>query len=222
MIFAAGFGTRLANLVKDEPKPLIKVGNTTLLDHALDVTREAGITNIVVNAHYLSHRIVDHLASSSTAKVIIEEPDILDTGGGLLNALPHLGTDPVFTLNSDNYWFGQNPLTMLADYWNEQEMDALLILGARKNTFGYQGRGDFVIDSGGNLTRRSNQDIGLVYLGAQLISPSVISSEFGRVFSLNAIWDRLIHNKRIKGLIYDGKWAVIDTPYGIEIIRKIL
>lgn len=222
MIFAAGFGTRLGNLVKDDPKPLIKVGNTTLLDHALDVTREAGISNIVVNAHYLSHRIVDHLASHSSIRVIIEEPDILDTGGGLLNALPHLGTEPVFTLNSDNYWFDKNPLSLLADYWNGQEMDALLVLGIRKNAFGYKGRGDFVIDTGGHLIRRSGQDTGLVYLGAQLIKPSVIDSVFGSVFSLNAIWDRLIHKKRIKGLLYDGKWAVIDTPHGIETIRKIL
>ncbi len=222
MIFAAGFGTRLGVLVKNKPKPLIKIGKTTLLDHALGLTNQAGMENVVVNAHYLSNKIVDHLTPNASIRVIVEKPDILETGGGLLNALPYLGTDPVFTLNADNYWFGQNPLLMLEQFWNPEKMDALLMLGSKKNTYGFLGKGDFVMDSKANLARRSNESTGLVYLGAQIINPSVIGSGFGKVFSLNLVWDKLIHNKKIKGLIYDGKWAVIDTPYGIETIKKIL
>ena len=222
MIFAAGFGTRLGALVKDKPKPLIKIGKTTLLDHALELTNQVGIANVVVNAHYLSDKIVDHLTPNASIRVIVEKPAILETGGGLLNALPDLGTDPVYTLNADNYWFEQNPLLMLEQFWNPEKMDALLMLGHKKDTYGFQGKGDFVMDSQANLTRRTNESSGLVYLGAQIINTSVIGREFGKVFSLNLVWDKLIHNKKIKGLIYDGKWAVIDTPYGLETIRKIL
>ncbi len=222
MIFAAGFGTRLGDLVTEKPKPLINIGDTTLLDHSLVIAKQAGVKNVVVNAHYLSHKIVEHLTCYANTQVIVEEPDILDTGGGLLNALPLLGGKPLFTMNADNYWFGRNPLQVLAKCWGRKNMDALLMLGTLKNTHGFQGKGDFVIDSNGNITRRKNQDTGLVYLGAQIINPSVIGTQFGRAFSLNLIWDNLIHNKRIKGLIYDGQWAVIDTPYGLETIRKIL
>ncbi len=222
MIFAAGFGTRLGSRVKDTPKPLLRVGNTTLLDHAIKITRQAGIENIIVNAHYLGYKIEAHLSSNPSIKVVVEEPEILDTGGGLLNALPHLGHEPVFTLNADNYWFGQNPLLMLAQSWEPEDMDALLLLGSKKNTYGYLGKGDFVIDSHANLTRRGEDNNGQVYLGAQIIKPSLIGHDFGKVFSLNLIWDQLIHNKKIKGLFYNGQWAVIDTPYGIETIQKIL
>lgn len=222
MIFAAGFGTRLGALVENKPKPLIKIGNTTLLDHALEIANQARIETIVVNAHYLSDKIVDYLNPNASIRVIVEKPDILDTGGGLLNALPYLGVNPLFTLNSDNYWFGENPLLKLAQFWNPKKMDALLLVAPKKNTFGFHGKGDFVMDSNDNLVRRTNQNTGLVYLGAQITNPSVIGSEFGRVFSLNLVWDKLIHNKRIKGLIYDGNWAVIDTPYGLETIRKRL
>ncbi|MEX0370360.1 MAG: NTP transferase domain-containing protein, partial [Tateyamaria sp.] len=93
MVFAAGFGTRMKHLTKDRPKPLIPVAGRTLIDHTLALAEDVKPPKIVVNLHYLPGQMQAHLANRHVT-TIVETPDILDTGGGLRNALPVLGPDP--------------------------------------------------------------------------------------------------------------------------------
>ena len=106
MLFAAGFGTRMGDLTADRPKPLIEVGGRALIDHALEQARDAGLGRIVVNVHYLADQVRSHLADSGDILISDETETILETGGGLKNALPLLGGDTVFTLNTDAVWTG--------------------------------------------------------------------------------------------------------------------
>ncbi len=117
MLFAAGFGTRMGDLTKSRPKPLVEVAGRALLDHALSLVSGAGGARTVVNTHYLGDQIADHLAGKDIA-LSHEAPDILDTGGGLRNALPLLGQDTVMTLNTDAVWAGPNPLSLLNAAWD--------------------------------------------------------------------------------------------------------
>ena len=130
MLFAAGFGTRMGELTRSRPKPLIPVAGRALLDHALDLAAGAGLSRQVVNAHYLAEQVVAHLDGRGIP-VAVETPEILDTGGGLRAALPLLGPGPVFTLNTDAVWTGPNPLVTLAGAWDPARMDALLLLMRR-------------------------------------------------------------------------------------------
>ncbi len=215
MIFAAGFGTRMRPLTDRMPKPLIEVAGTPLLDHALNLVKEERLTP-VVNAHYLAEQIVTHLESSDI-RVCIEEPDILDTGGGLRNA--ELGPGPVFTLNSDAVWKGPNPLAALRAHWRPEEMDALMMLVPLGRTVGYSRDGDFACDAAGRLTFKTG---GAVFTGAQILKTELLEETSSTVFSLRVIWERLAERKRLFGVEYPGYWADVGTPAGIELAEKML
>ncbi|CAG0911986.1 unnamed protein product, partial [Cyprideis torosa] len=126
MLFAAGFGTRMGALTAHQPKPMIPVAGRALVDHTLDLLEPIAPAKTVINLHYLPHILQTHLAGRGI-DFSIETPDILETGGGLRAALPLLGNGPVYTMNTDAIWKGPNPLTLLRDAWNPDDMDALLI-----------------------------------------------------------------------------------------------
>ncbi|PIE14957.1 MAG: nucleotidyltransferase [Rhodobacterales bacterium] len=216
MLFAAGFGTRMQELTKDRPKPLIKVAGTALIDHALAMIADAHIGKTVVNTHYLPQMMATHLAGKNVT--ISHETEILETGGGLRHALPLLGQGPVFTLNSDAVWRGQNPLKALANAWDPDKMDALLLLIPPENTLGHTGNGDFEISNTGALTRSP----GLVYSGAQIIKTDRLHDIDQTRFSLNVLWNEMIRHNRVFGHVYDGKWCDVGSPQGIETAEKML
>jgi len=216
MIFAAGFGTRMGALTAHQPKPMVKVAGRPLIDHTLTLAAPLGL-NTVVNLHYLPHVLEAHLAGSPV-KTVTESPDILETGGGLKNALPLLGNGPAFTLNSDALWRGPNPLEALQAAWNPEEMDALLLLIPLQNALGHKGTGDFVLSDKGQLTRGA----GLVYSGAQIIKPELTKAIPERSFSLNLVWDNLLQDGRLFGLSYTGQWCDVGSPDGITRAERML
>ncbi|MGP6088627.1 nucleotidyltransferase family protein [Antarctobacter jejuensis] len=215
MLFAAGFGTRMGALTASRPKPLIEVAGKPLLDHALDLT--AGITTRVVNAHYLAQQVVDHLATSNVA-VSVEQPEILDTGGGLRNALPLLGIHPVYTMNTDAVWNGPNPLDLLRDAWKPDQMDALLLCIPTARAIGRKTDGDFTLQSDGQLTRKGD----LVYTGAQIIRTESLHDFPEQVFSLNRLWNVQAERGRLFGLTYPGQWCDVGHPEGIHLAEEML
>ncbi|THD85673.1 nucleotidyltransferase family protein [Aliigemmobacter aestuarii] len=221
MVFAAGFGTRMGELTRAQPKPLIRVNDAALLDHALDLADAAGIGRIVVNTHYLADQIVRHLGTRPDIALSHEADEILETGGGLKQALPLLGRGPVLTLNSDAVWTGQNPLIQLLQAWDPAEMDALLLLLPAPLTRGHRGTGDFVMDQAGRIRRAGGQP-GLTYLGAQILKTDGLSAIPDRVFSLNRLWDQAIAEGRAFGLVHNGLWCDVGHPGGIAEAEQML
>ncbi len=139
MILAAGLGLRMRPITETLPKPLVSVAGGTLLDRALDHFAAAGVETVIVNTHHLASHIVGHLALRRRPAVVLShEPDLLETGGGVLNALPQLGDAPFFVANSDALWLnGPIPaLVRLARAWDSAAMDALLLLAAIPGTLG--------------------------------------------------------------------------------------
>lgn len=222
MVFAAGFGTRLGSLVADRPKPMIEVGGRPLIDHALELVREANIANCVVNVHYKAGILAKHLSAWDGVVVSRETPDILDTGGGLRHALPVLGAEPVFTLNADAVWQGGNPLLMLEEKWNPELMDALLLLVPKANAFGHKGTGDFRFADSGRIRRCPKGMPGLIYSGAQIIKTYELAKIPERAFSLNVLWNRIAERARLSGMVYPGVWADAGTPLGLASSEDML
>ena len=210
MIFAAGLGTRMGHLVHDRPKPLIKVGGRSLIDHALALADDIRPIKTVVNVHYKKDMLTSYL-SGKPVNVLIEWPNVLETGGGLRAALPHLGTNPVITLNSDAVWLGENPLVALQSKWDPKSMNALLMCVRLTDTIGYKGKGDFARKKDGTLQRKGD----LVYSGVQIIKTDLLEQIKERAFSLNKIWDIMLRNNTVFGMIYDGKWCDVGTPEGV-------
>ncbi len=219
MLFAAGRGTRMGALTETRPKPMIEVAGRPLIDHALALADAAGAAPIVVNLHHLGTQIARHLAARPIA--ISWEPVLLETGGGLRQALPKLGAGPVMTLNADAVWSGTNPLQQLAAAWDETRMDALLLLAPKAQTRGHSGRGDFLLDSEGRIQRAAGAEAP-IYLGAQIIRTEGLADIDEDVFSLNRLWDVLIARGRAFGLIHQGGWCDVGRPEGIAQAEALL
>ncbi len=217
MLFAAGFGTRMGALTADQPKPMIRVAGKPLIDHALDLVTAFGPKHIVANLHYKPEALIHHLQGTGVT-LSTEQPDILETGGGLRAALPFLGQGPVFTMNTDAVWQGPNPLDLLADLWDARQMDALLLCIPRNQALGHSGTGDFVIDVN-NLARRGP---GAVYSGLQIIKTDLLRDIPQPAFSLNLLWDMMLKHDRLYATNYPGKWCDVGSPQGITLAEDML
>ena len=219
MLFAAGRGTRMGALTETRPKPMIEVAGRPLIDHALALADAVGAAPIVVNLHHLGAQIARHLAARPIA--ISWEPVLLETGGGLRQALPKLGAGPVMTLNADAVWSGTNPLQQLAAAWDETRMDALLLLAPKAQTRGHNGTGDFLQSDDGRIQRAAGAEAP-IYLGAQIIRTEGLADIDEDVFSLNRLWDVLIARGRAFGLIHQGGWCDVGRPEGIAQAEALL
>lgn len=217
MIFAAGLGTRMKHLTRDRPKPMVLLAGRPLIDHALDLAKEVAPARIVANLHYKPETLQAHLEGKDV-QTILESPEILDTGGGLRNALPLLGAGPVFTMNSDAIWAGPNPLALLAEAWDSERMDALLMTVPLAQTLGHGGTGDFTLGADGRLTRGPGQ----VYGGVQIIKTELLTDIEARKFSLNLLWDMMLERRRLYGLSYSGRWCDVGHPDGIPLGESLL
>lgn len=213
MVFAAGLGTRMGVLTATRPKPMIPVAGRPLLDHALALVAEAGLRP-VINTHYLADQVADHLAGRVA---ISYEPALLDTGGGLLAALPLLGPGPVATLNSDAIWTGPNPFATLSAAWDPDRMEALLLLVPLARARERQGGGDFTLTEG-----RIHWRGDLVYTGAQFLHPEGLAAIPGPAFSLLRFWDAAIARGTAYGVIHPGLWCDVGRPEGIPAAEALL
>ncbi len=214
MIFAAGFGTRMGEMTDDTPKPMLPLSGQPMIDRTVAMARDAGVEVIVANTHYLSGGIEPHLESLGV-KHSRETPDILDTGGGLRAAAQWLSS-PTFTLNPDALWLGPNPLTELANAWQDH-MQALLLLVPANRADGHKGSGDFSIEAG-----RLKRGGSLIYSGAQIIRTEGLGFVPDRAFSLNVYWDQLADAGGLFGAEYSGRWCDIGTPDGLARADRLL
>lgn len=226
MVLAAGLGLRMRPLTLHMPKPLLPVGGKPMLDHALDRLAEAGVDTAVVNAHYKGEMIAAHLKGRKKPKIVLSPEDtLLETGGGVKKALPHLGAEPFYVVNADILWLdGPTPaLRRLAAHWRPEEMDALLLLMATTRAVGYEGRGDYHMDPLGRLTRRAESEIApFVFAGVQIVKPELWEDSPDGAFSTNRLWDRAQEAGRLYGLAHDGPWFHVGTPDALQESEELL
>lgn len=221
MILAAGLGTRMKPVTDTLPKPLVKVDGKPLIDHAIDRLEAIGVGEIVVNTHYLAEQMEDHLNGRKSPVIqISHEETLLDTGGGIANALPHLGGDPFFAVNSDAFWLNgpYDALERMVATWNEETMDGLLLLHSTVDAYGYTGVGDFCAPQGDAvLTRRPEGEVSpWLFTGVQILHPRLFDGAQKGAFSMNVLYDRAIEAGRLHGAIHDGEWFHVGTPEGLE------
>jgi N-acetyl-alpha-D-muramate 1-phosphate uridylyltransferase len=219
-VLAAGKGERMRPLTQFLPKPLVRLAGKPLIDHVLDRLAAAGITRAVVNVHYLAEQIEKHLASRKVPKITIsdERDALLDTGGGVLRALPKLGRGPFVIHNSDSVWIegmGSN-LERLIDAWDDATMDSLMLVAPVATSIGYDGPGDFQMDANGKLTRQTGARVSpFVFAGVSIAHPRLFEGAPQGVFSLNRLWDRAIAKGRLFGVRLEGVWMHVGTPDAI-------
>ncbi len=228
MVMAAGLGKRMRPLTATRPKPLVEVAGKALIDHSLDRLRAAGVRKVVVNVHYLADALEAHLkryASDLDVTVSDERAQLLETGGGMLKARAYLGDAPFLTVNSDNLWVDGpiDAINLLAERWDDDRMDALLLLVPQARAHGHGGRGDFHMDAVGRLKRRKTGRVApFVYTGVQLVSPRLLDDAPEGVFSTNVLWDQTIAKGRLYGVVHQGLWFDVGTPQAISLTETLL
>jgi MurNAc alpha-1-phosphate uridylyltransferase len=220
MVLAAGIGTRMRPLTDSMPKPLVKVAGKALLDHVLDRLSDAGVERAVVNVHHFAEQMISHLATRRRPQISISDERglLLDTGGGVVKALPELGDAPFYHLNADTIWIdGVKPnLARLAEAFDPQSMDALLLLAPTAGSIGYTGRGDFAFAADGRLTPRPEREVApFVYAGAAILSPALFADAPKGKFSLTTLFARAAAAGRLSGLRLEGLWMHVGTPDAI-------
>jgi len=220
MILAAGLGQRMRPLSAHRPKPLITVAGKELISWSLDGLCAAGVRDVVINMHYLADQMMDFVDKYYDHRLTLtlsdERDQLLDSGGGVKNALKYLGDDPFFILNSDMIWQDGDQGRMLPKmqaFWQDEDMDILMLLVPRDKAFGYDAAGDYHRDIKGGLTARG-QDLqaDYVYGGIMIIKPECFKNSPDGPFSLRQQFDRAEKSGRLFGMIHDGPWYHVGTP----------
>ncbi|MER2519387.1 MAG: nucleotidyltransferase family protein [Bdellovibrionales bacterium] len=248
MVLAAGMGVRMRPLTLEKPKPLLEVGGRTMLDLALDRLVEVGIRRAVVNAYYLGNMIEAHVARRNDIEIVVSrEAELLDTGGGIRNALAQFGGKPFFALNADLPWrdMGDPALARMARAWDAAAMDALLLVMPTRKARGFSPDGDFGMDlsdaAGLSMAPlpsppHEGEEISLgllrragvatprpyVMLSAQIAKPEFYAAMPERVFSNNRIWDEAERKQRLYGIVHDGSCYHVGRPEDLLRANELL
>ena len=219
MVLAAGLGKRMRPITDTLPKPLVPVAGRTLLDWGLDKLAEGGVTRAVVNVHYLPDQIVAHVAKRERPTILIsdESAELLDSAGGIVQALHLLGESPFFILNADTFWIdrGRSNLDALALAWDPARMDILLMLADFSSATGHSGGADFLLGADGRLARAAGSPDGLIYAGAGIVHPRIFAGAPVGPHSLNRYFDAAIAQGRLFGIPLHGHWITVGTPDAI-------
>lgn len=234
MVLAAGRGERLRPITDSVPKPLVEVGGQALLDWTLDRFAESGVDAVVVNIHHLGEQIAKHLENRDQPRITLSpEPERLDTGGGVANALRACSSvlpgprakRGFFVSNSDVVLLdGPTPcLRRLWAGWDPAAMDVLLLLQPTVSVIGYEGLGDFFMDAAGRLTRRAEGEVApFLFTGTQILHPRLFEDLPDGVFSLNVLYDRAARSERLWGLRHEGLMFHVGTPAALETTRRFV
>jgi MurNAc alpha-1-phosphate uridylyltransferase len=222
MILAAGLGTRMRPITDTLPKPLVEVAGKPLIAYGLEALARAGVNHSVVNVHYLAPLLIDWLSGRSGLDIEIsdETAQLLDSGGGIVNALPMLGPDPFLVLNADTFWLEEpgsetGNLSRMKVRFDPESMDILLMTARLDQATGHTGAGDFILSEDGRLTRYKGTGDPVIYAGAIVLHPRIFHGITERKFSLNRCFDEAESQGRLFGQPMRGHWLTVGTPEAI-------
>ncbi|MFZ4410736.1 MAG: nucleotidyltransferase family protein [Paracraurococcus sp.] len=220
MVLAAGLGLRMRPLTETTAKPLLTLNRRSLLDHALDRLEAAGVGQAVVNAHWHAGQVEAAVAGRARPVVTLQREDtLLETGGGVAQALPLLGDGPFVVANGDSVWLDgpRQALGRMAAAFDPATMDGLLLVVRSAQVEGEVGRGDFLLDPLGRVRRPKERELApYVFAGVQILSPALFGDAPAGKFSLNLLYDRAIESGRLFALVHDGVWFHLSTPDDLE------
>ena len=215
MILAAGRGERMRPLTDDTPKPLLRIGGQTLVEHHIHALVKAGFTELVINHAHLGEQIVAALGDGNAYGVEIryspETPPALETGGGIFNALPLLGDGPFLVLNADiwtDFPLGELP----------EQIEGLAHLVLVDNPE-HHAQGDFSL-SAGQVSQTGPAM--LTFSGIGVYSPELFNGCAAGAFPLAPVLRQAMDDGRVSGEHYQGSWFDIGTPERLEAVNRVV
>ena len=224
MILAAGFGKRIHPLTLKHPKPLLKIGKETLLSNTLKFLTLYGIKQAVINVHYLEEQIVDYINRNQfnlSIKIVKEKVKILNTGGGVLNAILYFANEPFLIINPDTIWnshYLKELKLMEKSFFENKKSKCLLLVVNKKKGFDQSFKGDFNLKNN-LINRKDRDDLNFIYTGLQIIKPEVFNGLSEEAFSINRIWDKLIQRNELYGIESNIDFFHVST---LDIYKRLL
>ncbi|HEV2614281.1 MAG TPA: nucleotidyltransferase family protein [Gammaproteobacteria bacterium] len=212
ILLSAGRGERLRPLTDSLPKALIPVKNKALIIHQLEKLSSIGIKEVVINISHLADKIRDTLGDGKKFNLKIMysyEPELLETGGGIFNALSLLGNDPFLVISSDIYT--DYPYEKLVERAKGFNALAHLILVPNPD---YNTKGDFSLDPQGLI----GNDPEHTYANIALCNPDLFKGSTPGRFRLAPLFREAAERHLVTGELYQGLWHNVGT---VEELSKI-
>lgn len=217
MILAAGHGERMRPLTAHTPKPLLRAGGLTLIEHQLVALRAAGINEIIINHGRLGEQIENYLGDGARYGLNLhyspEGGQPLETGGGIFRALPWLGAAPFLVVNAD-IWTDY-PYQLLKDLALNDEVAHLILV----DNPSHNQTGDFVLVNH-RVTFIGEQR--LTFSGIGVYRPELFVNCVDGAFPLAPLLRDAMTKNRVSGEHWRGKWLDIGTPERLSDLQKIL
>ena len=221
LILCAGYGKRLNPLTLTEPKPLLMVNETTLLENCINLIKYLGIKKILINTFYLKEKIEDFINLKKfdlDIKIISDGDSILNTGGGILNMMNSSNESDFLILNPDTLWNKGyiKIIQSMEKFYFSTKIKSVLLLVNKNLSFDKKLKGDFNLLN--NIIRKDVQN-NLIYTGCQIISKDLFISYSIDNFSILEIWNKLINKKKLYGYESLEKFYHLSN---LEVYKKII
>ncbi len=211
MIWAAGLGERMQPLTLKTPKPLLKIGEHALIEHHLYRLAAAGFKDVVINIHHMAEQVISQLGDGQKYQLNIKyskEDDLLDTGGGTVNALPLLGAEPFVIISSDIYSdFDFKTLPT--------KLDGLVHLVLTNNP-DFHPDGDYALQADGKISLQGDK---LNYAGVAVLDPTILQQFPQKKFPISKLFEKAIADKVATGQFFSGTWHNVGTPEQLSLLN---
>ncbi len=230
IIMAAGNATRMRPLTDHIPKPLLKIHGKPLLTYIIDHLVAENVTKIVINGYHAIEPLREYIDYISTFYtncefILSEETDLLETGGGLINALSYLDkNDPFFMINGDAHWINHphsRSLKNLSNHWQVTKQGLVLLLQPCSSMAKTTPIGDYDLSKDGMATRSHDQIGEYMFTGVRICHPKILKNYEIEKFSFLRVMDAQDHLDDLGGIVHHGQWYHISTPEDLHEVNQV-